>query len=85
MKKILVATAVAGMSATTGLGFEEYYSYGNQLKNSINSRNDLYIGSIVDLNTNAVVGFAGCDETGYFINLNTINSYNNYKKEVITV
>lgn len=85
MKKILVATAVAGMLAIASFGFEEYYSYVNQLSNSINSRNDLYIGSIVDLNTNAVVGFAGCDERGYFVNLNTINSYNNYKKEVITV
>ena len=85
MKKILVATAVASMLATTGFGFEEYYSYVNQLRNSINSREDLYIGSIVDLNTNAVVGFAGCDDTGYFVNLNVINSYKSYQKDVITV
>ena len=85
MKKVLVATAVAGMLATSGFGFEEYYSYVNQLKNSINGREDLYIGSIVDLNTNAVVGYAGCDDTGYFVNLNVINSYNSYKKDVITL
>ena len=82
MKKTILGLLAA---ASLSFGFEEYYSYVNQLKNSINTREDLYIGSIVDLNTNAVVGFAGCDDAGYFVNLNTINSYNNYKKEVITL
>ena len=85
MKKILVTAAASMLATTMSFSFEEYYSYVNELKNSINGREDLYIGSVVDLNTNAVVGFAGCDETGYFINLNVINSYNSYKKDVITL
>nr|DAX15793.1 MAG TPA: hypothetical protein [Caudoviricetes sp.] len=85
MKKILVATTVAGMLATTGFGFEEYYSFVNNLKESMNQRNDLYVGSIMDFNTGAVVGYAGCDQVGYFINLNVINSYKSYQKEVITL
>ena len=82
MKKIVLGLlAVASLS----FGFEEYYSFVNHIRESINKRNDLFIGSIIEPNAGAVVGFAGCDKAGYFVNLNVINSYNNYKKDVITL
>lgn len=82
MKKVLLGVlAIASLS----FGFEEYYSFVKTIKENINKRDDLYIGSIIDPNTRAVVGFAGCDERGYFVNLNVINSYNNYKKDVINL
>lgn len=82
MKKLIL-----GLLATASLsfGFEEYYSFVNSIRESINKRNDLFIGSIIEPNSGGAVGFAGCDKAGYFVNLNTINSYNNYKKNVITL
>lgn len=82
MKKIVLGLlAVASLS----FGFEEYYSFGNTLRENFNKSDELFIGSIVEPNSHAVVGFAGCDATGYFVNLNVINSYNSYKKEVMTI
>ena len=82
MKKIILGLlAVASLS----FGFEEYYSFGNTLRENFNKSDELFIGSIVEPNSHAVVGFAGCDATGYFVNLNVINSYNSYKKEVMTI
>ena len=85
MKKILAGAAIAGILSTVSFGFEEYYSFVNNLRESINKRSDLFIGSIIDPTTRAVVGFAGCDATGYFVNLNVINSYKSYKKDVMTI
>ena len=82
MKKIVLGLlAVASLS----FGFEEYYSFVNQIKENLSKRNDLFIGSIIEPNSSAVVGFAGCDATGYFVNLNVINSYKSYKKDVMTI
>ena len=82
MKKIVLGLlAVASLS----FGFEEYYSFLNTLRENFNKSDELLIGSIVEPNSHAVVGFAGCDATGYFVNLNVINSYNSYKKEVMTI
>lgn len=82
MKKIVLGLlAVASLS----FGFEEYYSFVNTLRENFNKSNELFIGSIVEPNSHAVVGFAGCDATGYFVNLNVVNSYNSYKKEVMTI
>lgn len=58
MKKIVLGLlAVASLS----FGFEEYYSFVNQIKENLSKRNDLFIGSIIEPNSGAVVGFAGCD------------------------
>ena len=82
MKKIVLGLlAVASLS----FGFEEYYSFVNNIRENINKRNDLFIGSIIEPTSHAVVGFAGCDATGYFVNLNVINSYKSYKKDVMTI
>lgn len=82
MKKIVLGLlAVASLS----FSFEEYYSFVNTLRENFNKSDELFIGSIVEPNSHAVVGFAGCDATGYFVNLNVINSYNSYKKEVMTI
>lgn len=82
MKKVILGLLAA---ASLSFGFEEYYSFVNTLRENFNKSDELFIGSIVEPNSHAVVGFAGCDATGYFVNLNVINSYNNYKKDVITL
>ena len=82
MKKMILGLLAA---ASLSFGFEEYYSFVNTLRENFNKSDELFIGSIVEPNSHAVVGFAGCDATGYFVNLNVINSYNSYKKEVMTI
>ena len=82
MKKVFLGLLAA---ASLSFGFEEYYSFVNNIRENINKRNDLFIGSIIEPNSQAVVGFAGCDATGYFVNLNVINSYKSYKKDVMTI
>ena len=82
MKKIILGLlAVASLS----FGFEEYYSFVNNIRENINKRNDLFIGSIIEPNSSAVVGFAGCDQQGYFININTVNTYRSNKSNIIKV
>jgi len=82
MKKIVLGLlAVASLS----FGFEEYYSFVNQIKENLSKRNDLFIGSIIEPNSSAVVGFAGCDQQGYFININTVNTYKSNKSNIIKV
>lgn len=82
MKKIVLGLlAVASLS----FGFEEYYSFVNQIKENLSKRNDLFIGSIIEPNSSAVVGFAGCDQQGYFININTVNTYRSNKSNIIKV
>lgn len=82
MKKIVLGLlAVASLS----FGFEEYYSFVNNIRENINKRNDLFIGSIIEPNSQAVVGFAGCDQQGYFININTVNTYRSNKSNIIKV
>lgn len=82
MKKIVLGLlAVASLS----FGFEEYYSFVNNIRENINKRNDLFIGSIIEPNSQTVVGFAGCDQQGYFININTVNTYRSNKSNIITV
>lgn len=82
MKKIILGLlAVASLS----FGFEEYYSFVNNIRENINKRNDLFIGSIIEPNSSAVVGFAGCDQQGYFININTVNTYKSNKSNIIKV
>lgn len=82
MKKVILGLLAA---ASLSFGFEEYYSFVNAVRDNLNKRDDLYIGSILDANSGAVVGFAGCDASGYFLNVNTINSYNSYTKETMTI
>lgn len=82
MKKVILGLlAVASLS----FGFEEYYSFVNNIRENINKRNDLFIGSIIEPNSSAVVGFAGCDQQGYFININTVNTYRSNKSNIIKV
>ena len=82
MKKVILGLlAVASLS----FGFEEYYSFVNNIRENINKRNDLFIGSIIEPNSQAVVGFAGCDQQGYFININTVNTYRSNKSNIIKV
>lgn len=82
MKKIVLGLlAVASLS----FGFEEYYSFVNQIKENLSKRNNLFIGSIIEPNSGAVVGFAGCDQQGYFININTVNTYKSNKSNIIKV
>lgn len=82
MKKIVLGLlAVASLS----FGFEEYYSFVNQIKENLSKRNDLFIGSIIEPDSSAVVGFAGCDQQGYFININTVNTYRSNKSNIIKV
>lgn len=82
MKKIVLGLlAVASLS----FGFEEYYSFVNQIKENLSKRNTLFIGSIIEPNSGAVVGFAGCDQQGYFININTVNTYKSNKSNIIKV
>ena len=52
---------------------------------SLSKRNNLFIGSIIEPNSGAVVGFAGCDQQGYFININTVNTYKSNKSNIIKV
>lgn len=82
MKKVILGLLAA---ASLSFGFEEYYSFVNILRENFNKSDELFIGSIVEPNSHAIVGFAGCDATGYFVNLNVVNSYNSYKKEVMTI
>ena len=82
MKKIVLGLLAA---ASLSFGFEEYYSFVNNIRENINKRSDLFIGSIIEPNSNAVVGFAGCDQQGYFININTVNTYKSNKSNIIKV
>ena len=82
MKKIVLGLLAA---ASLSFGFEEYYSFVNQIKENLSKRNDLFIGSIIEPNSSAVVGFAGCDQQGYFININTVNTYRSNKSNIIKV
>lgn len=82
MKKILVATAVAGMLATAGFGFEDYDTFVKKYTEGIAKSQILYIGSIIEPDSGAVVGFAGCDDHGYYLNFNVINTYTGYTDEI---
>ena len=82
MKKVFLGLLAA---ASLSFGFEEYYSFVNQIKENLSKRNDLFIGSIIEPNSSAVVGFAGCDQQGYFININTVNTYRSNKSNIIKV
>ncbi|WP_459814716.1 hypothetical protein [Campylobacter concisus] len=82
MKKILVATAVAGMFVTTGFSFEDYDTFVKNYTEGAAKYQGIYIGSIIEPDSGAVVGFAGCDGSGYYFNFNVINTYTGYTDEI---
>jgi len=42
----------------------------------------LYIGSLIEPRSGAVVGYAGCDDSGYYMNFNVINTYTRYTDNI---
>mgnify|MGYP000874777926 CR=1 FL=1 len=79
-KSILSLLAVASLS----FGFENYEEFVKNYTKVITNTPNLYVGSIIDGYTKAVVGFAGCDNNGYYFKFNVINTYTGYK-DAITV
>lgn len=82
MKKILVATAVAGVLATTGFSFQDYDTFVKNYTEDMTKYPYVYIGSIIDPDSKAIVGFAGCDDSGYYFNFHVVNTYTKYTDEI---
>lgn len=79
MKKIILGLlAVASLS----FGFEDYDTFVKKYTEGIAKSQILYIGSIIEPDSGAVVGFAGCDDHGYYLNFNVINTYTGYTDEI---
>ena len=79
MKKTVLSLLAA---ASLVLGFEDYDTFVKKCTEGAAKYQDVFIGSIVEPESGAVVGFAGCDNNGYYFTFNVINTYTGYTDEI---
>lgn len=79
MRKILVSSLLA---ASCVFGFEEFDSAVRDMNSTLANMPGLYIGSLIEPRSGAVVGYAGCDDSGYYMNFNVINTYTRYTDNI---
>lgn len=79
MRKILVSSLLA---ASCVFGFEEFDSTVKDINSTLANMPGLYIGSLIEPRSGAVVGYAGCDDSGYYMNFNVINTYTRYTDNI---
>lgn len=79
MKKVLVSSLLA---ASCVFGFEEFDSAVRDMNSTLANMPGLYIGSLIEPRSGAVVGYAGCDDSGYYMNFNVINTYTRYTDNI---
>lgn len=79
MKKIVTASLLAVSSV---FGFEEFDSTVKDINSTLANMPGLYIGSLIEPRSGAVVGYAGCDDSGYYMNFNVINTYSRYTDNI---
>lgn len=79
MKKLLAASLLA---VSCVFGFEEFDSTVKDINSTLANMPGLYIGSLIEPRSGAVVGYAGCDDSGYYMNFNVINTYTRYTDNI---
>jgi hypothetical protein len=79
MRKILVSSLLA---ASCVFGFEEFDNAVKDINSTLANMPGLYIGSLIEPRSGAVVGYAGCDDSGYYMNFNVINTYTRYTDNI---
>lgn len=79
MRKILVSSLLA---ASCVFGFEEFDNAVKDINSTMANMPGLYIGSLIEPRSGAVVGYAGCDDSGYYMNFNVINTYTRYTDNI---
>ena len=79
MRKIIVSSLLA---ASCVFGFEEFDSFVKDINKTIASDPNLYIGSIIEPRSGAVVGYAGCNDSGYYMDFSVINTYTRYTDNI---
>lgn len=79
MRKVILSSLVV---ASVALGFEEFDSAVKDINSTMANMPGLYIGSLIEPRSGAVVGYAGCDDSGYYMNFNVINTYTRYTDNI---
>ena len=79
MRKLLAASLLA---VSCVFGFEEFDSTVKDINSTLANMPGLYIGSLIEPRSGAVVGYAGCDDSGYYMNFNVINTYTRYTDNI---
>ena len=79
MKKVIASSLLA---ASCVFGFEEFDSAVKDINSTLANMPGLYIGSLIEPRSGAVVGYAGCDDSGYYMNFNVINTYTRYTDNI---
>lgn len=79
MRKVILSSLVV---ASVALGFEEFDSTVKDINSTLANMPGLYIGSLIEPRSGAVVGYAGCDDSGYYMNFNVINTYTRYTDNI---
>lgn len=79
MRKVILSSLVV---ASVALGFEEFDSTVKDINSTMANMPGLYIGSLIEPRSGAVVGYAGCDDSGYYMNFNVINTYTRYTDNI---